>query len=230
VVLWRLATASPQQDLSETFLQRGIVFRHATVSGWETKLTPILADELRQRRRGKGGRRSRHWHVDETYRKLRGRGACLYRAIDRDGRLIDTMLSERRDIVAAQAFFRSAKLVTAQLPDRVITDGHGSYPRTRHTTLDRRVVHRTSAFRNNGFKQDHQGVKGRPRRIRRFKSFALAERFCRGYDERRNFLRPLNHHNLFPTTAIACGISAVPTTRSQSSWPLRLKASAGVWR
>jgi hypothetical protein len=35
---------------------------------------------------------------------------------------------------------------------------------------------------------------------------------------------------LLPTTAIACCISAVPTARSQSSWPLRLKASAGAWR
>jgi len=52
--------------------------------------------------------------VDETYLKVRGRWCYLYRAIDRDGNLVDTMLSEQRDMVAAQAFFRSAKTVTAR--------------------------------------------------------------------------------------------------------------------
>jgi hypothetical protein len=31
--------------------------------------------------------------------------------------------------------------------------------------------------------------------MRGFKSFDAAERFCRGYDELRNFLRPRAHHN-----------------------------------
>jgi transposase-like protein len=48
------------------FLQRGIVFSYEAVREWEAKLAPILADELRQRRWGKGGARSRQWHVDET--------------------------------------------------------------------------------------------------------------------------------------------------------------------
>jgi putative transposase len=39
--------------------------------------------------------------VDETYLKVRGRWAYLYRAIDRDGHLVDTMLSEHRDMAAA---------------------------------------------------------------------------------------------------------------------------------
>ena len=41
--------------------------------------------------------------------KVRGRWAYLYRAVDRDGNLIDAMLSEHRDMKAAKAFFRSAK-------------------------------------------------------------------------------------------------------------------------
>ncbi len=126
---------------------------------------------------------------------MRGRWCYLYRAIDRNGDLVDTMLSEHRDMAAAKAFFRSAKAVTGMTPDRVTTDGHGSYPRAIRTTLGRRVVHRTSAYKNNGLEQDHRGVKGRIRCMRGFKSFASAERFCRGYDELRNFLRPCTRHN-----------------------------------
>jgi len=80
--------------------------------------------------------------------KVRGRWCYLYRAIDRQGDLIDTMLSEHRDMAAAKAFFRSAKSATGMTPDRVTTDGHGSYPRAIRSTLGRDVKHRTSAYKN----------------------------------------------------------------------------------
>ena len=80
-------------------------------------------------------------------------------------------------------------------PDRVTTDGHGSYPRAIRSTLGRRTVHRTSAYRNNGPEQDHRGVKGRIRCMRGFKSFRSAERFCRSHDELRDFLRVRSRHN-----------------------------------
>ncbi len=195
VVLWRLRYRLTLRDLSEMFLLRGLVFSHEAVRDWEAKLAPMLTDELRQRRRGRGGAGSRHWHVDETYLKVRGRWTYLYRAIDRDGNLVDVMLSEHRDMAAARAFFRSARAVTGVTPDRVTTDGHGSYPRAIRSTLGRRVVHRTSAYRNNGLEQDHRGVKGRTRCMRGFKSFASAERFCRSHDELRNFLRLRTRHN-----------------------------------
>jgi transposase-like protein len=195
VVLWRLRHRLTLQDLSETFLQRGIIFSHETVREWEAKLTPTLTAELRQRRRGKGGPGCRSWHVDETYLKVRGRWCHLYRAIDHNGDLVDTMLSEHRDMAAAKAFFRSAKSATSMTPDCVTTDGHGSYPRAIRSTLGRDVKHRTSAYKNNRLEQDHRGVKGRIRCMRGFKAFGAAERFCRGYDELRAFLRPRTRHN-----------------------------------
>jgi putative transposase len=105
------------------------------------------------------------------------------------------MLSEHRDMAAAQAFFRSAQAVTGVTPERVTTDGHGSYPRAICSTLGRHVVHRTSAYKNNRLEQDHRGVKGRTRCMLGFKSFDSAERFCRSYDELRDFLRPATRHN-----------------------------------
>jgi putative transposase len=62
---------------------------------------------------------------------------------------VDTMLSEHRDMSAAQAFFRSARAATGVTPERVTTDGHGSYPRAIRSTLGRHVEHRTSAYQNN---------------------------------------------------------------------------------
>ncbi|WP_328702509.1 IS6 family transposase [Belnapia arida] len=154
----------------------------------------MLSGELR-RRHGRGGARGRRWHVDEAYLKVRGRWAYLYRAIDRDGHLVATMLSEHRDMAATQAFFRSATAATGVTPDQVTTDGHGSYPQAFRTVMGRRVVHRTSAYKNNQLEQGHRGVKGRIRCMRGFKSFGSAERFCRSHDELRNFLRLRICHN-----------------------------------
>ena len=195
VVLWRLRYRLTLRDLTEMFLLRGIVFSHEAVRDWEAKLAPLLTGELRQGRRGKDGRGHRSWHVDETYLKVRGRWCYVYRAIDRNGDLVDTMLSEHRDMAAARAFFRSAKSATGIVPDQVTTDGHGSYPRAIRSTLGRRVTHRTSVFKNNRLEQDHRGIKGRIRCMRGFKSFTSAGRFCRAYDELRNHLRPRVRHN-----------------------------------
>jgi transposase-like protein len=108
---------------------------------------------------------------------------------------VDVLFSEHRDMAAAQAFFRSAKAATGVTPDRVTTDGHDSYPRAIRTELGRRVRHRTSRYLNNRLEQDHRGLKGRYRPMRGFKCPRSAARFCRGYDELRNLLRPRARHN-----------------------------------
>jgi len=192
VVLWRLRTKLALRDLPEMFAVRGLVFSHEAVRDWETKLTPTLADDLRRRRHGRVGR---SWYVDETYLKVHGRWCYLYRAIDRSGALGDVMFSEHRDMAAARAFFLSAKAVTGVTPDRVTTDGHDSYPRAIRTELGQEVRHRTSAYLNNRLEQDHRGIKGRYRPMRGFKSPRSAARFCRAYDEVRNFLRLRTRHH-----------------------------------
>ena len=55
--------------------------------------------------------------------------------------------------------------------------------------------HRTSRYLNNRLEQDHRGIKGRYRPMRGFKRPRSAARFCRAYDELRNFLRLRSHHH-----------------------------------
>ena len=70
-------------------------FSHETVRDWEARFGPLLAKQLRAKRRGQAGK---SWYVDETYVKVKGNWCYLHRAIDRDGNLVDTMLSEKRDL------------------------------------------------------------------------------------------------------------------------------------
>src|SRR3954468_137181 len=48
VVLWRLRYKLALRDLPEMFAQRGMVFSYEAVRDWEAKLTPALAEDLRQ--------------------------------------------------------------------------------------------------------------------------------------------------------------------------------------
>ena len=195
VVFCRLRYRLTLRDLSEIMALRGIEVSHEAVRDWEIKLLPIMGDALRKRRHGTQPGSGASWYVDETYLKVRGRWTYLYRAIDRNGNLVDAMLSRHRDMKAAKAFFRSARATMGFRPDRVTTDGHGSYPRAIRTVLGKTVRHRTSAYLNNRLEQDHRGIKGRIRCMRGFKSHDAASRFCREHGELRNLLRPRRRHN-----------------------------------
>ncbi len=131
--------------------------------------------------------------MDETFLKVKGRLVYLYRAIDREGNLVDVLLSEKRDKAAARAFFRSARTVTGRVPQRVTSDGHDAYPGVIKAELGDAVLHRTSRYLNNHSEQDHRGIKQRPRPMGGFKSVDSAKRFCRVHDQVRNFLRPRSY-------------------------------------
>jgi putative transposase len=186
VVLWRLRYKLSLRDLAEMFLERGFVFTHEAVREWEARFAPLLAEQLRARRQGQAGS---SWYVDETYLKVNGHWCYLYRAIDRAGNLVDSMLSTTRDMDAAQRFFRQARGVAGQVPERVTTDGHSSYPRAIRESLGEQVEHRCNQYLNNRLEQDHRGIKQRYYPMRGFGSFEAAARFCRAFDELRQFER-----------------------------------------
>lgn len=62
--------------------------------------------------------------MDETYLKVRGKWCYLYRAIDTDGNLVDSQLSEKRDMDAARRFFEHALAAVGHTPQQIMTDGH----------------------------------------------------------------------------------------------------------
>jgi len=186
-VLWRLRYKLSLRDLAEMFLVRGFVFSHETVRDWEARFASLLTAQLRARRRGTAGTK---WYADETYVRVNGAWCYLYRAIDHEGTLVDVLLSEKRDMGAAQRFFAQALDSAGQAPAQVTTDGHNAaYPRAIRETLGDAVIHRTSRYKNNRIEQDHRGVKQRYYPLRGFGSFTAAARFCPAFEEQRQYFR-----------------------------------------
>ncbi len=185
-VLWRLRYKLSLRDVAEMFLMRGFTFTHEAIRDWETRFAPLIAEQLRTKRCGQAGK---SWYVDETYLKVHGKWCYLYRAIDSDGNLVDSHLSEKRNMEAAQQFFRQAVAMVGHVSDQVTTDGHASYPRAIHEIMGSDILHRKNKYLNNCLEQDHRGIKQRYYPMRGFGTIEAAARFCCAFDELRNYFR-----------------------------------------
>ena len=185
-VLWRLRYKLGFRDVAELLLQRGFEISHETVRIWEFRFTPEVAESLRRRRRGHAGR---SWYLDETYLRVNGRWCYLYRAIDRDGNLLDTMLSDHRDKHAARRFLRRLLEISNRRPLRLTTDKHPAYRKAIRWIIGTKALHRTGQYLNNRTEQSHRPIKQRYYPMLGFGRFESASRFCTAFDELRNYLR-----------------------------------------
>jgi transposase-like protein len=149
-VRWYLRYSLTYRDLEEIMAERGLSIDHVTIWRWVQRYAPVLNQRIRRELR----RPNRSWRVDETYVKVAGDWAYLYRAVDSTGETIEFMLSPKRDLIAAKLFLRLA-LSGGGPPPRVINvDGHPAYASAvaelkQCGELGRRCRCRTSPYVNN---------------------------------------------------------------------------------
>jgi len=99
-VRWYVAYPISYRQLEEMMQERGVSVDHSTLNRWVIKYAPECEKQFRRHQRSVG----RSWRVDETYVKIKGKGAYLYRAGDKEGYTIDFLLTPTRDRDAAEAF------------------------------------------------------------------------------------------------------------------------------
>jgi transposase-like protein len=98
--------------------------------------------------------------------------------VDKQGRTVDFLLSERRDVAAAKRFFRNA-IKNNGTPRVVTLDAYAASHRAIAElksvgTLPRRVRIRSCIYLNNVVEQDHRRIKQRIRPMLGFKRFDTA--------------------------------------------------------
>jgi transposase-like protein len=126
--------------------------------------------------------------VDETYVRVAGKWAYLYRAVDAAGDTIDFMLSPKRDLTAAKLFLRLALSGAGGIRPRVINvDGHAAYAGAiaelkRSGDLSQRYRCRPSPYLNNVIEQDYRFIKKRIAASLRFRSAEGSWRTIGGYE------------------------------------------------
>jgi transposase-like protein len=159
--------------------ERGIALAHTTILRWVQRYVPDFEKRWNQYARPVGD----SWRVDETYIKVKGQWVYLYRAVDKQGRTVDFLLSKRRDVAAAKRFFSHATKQHA-VPRVITLDGYAASHRAvaklkEVGTLPRRVRIRSSKYLNNVV---HRRIKQRIRPMLGFKRFETAAVTIRGIE------------------------------------------------
>jgi IS6 family transposase len=77
------------RELQEMLAERGVNVDHSTIYRWVQRYAPEMEKRLRWYWRNPSDLCP--WHMDETYVKVNGRWAYLYRAVDSRGRTVDFM-------------------------------------------------------------------------------------------------------------------------------------------
>jgi transposase, IS6 family len=173
-VRWYLRYGLSYRDVEELPAERGIDVDHVTIYRWVQTFTPEFIDSARPARHATGDR----WFVDETYVKVAGRWAYLYRAVDQHGQVIDVLVSTRRDAAAAREFFTRA-LRSGPGPVEVTTDRAPVCPRLIEELVP--AARHVSEQYENRVEADHGRLKARLRPMRGLKRFASARTISTGH-------------------------------------------------
>ncbi len=150
----------------------GVTVTYETIRAWCAKFGPSYAARLRRRR----ARTSDEWHLDEVQLKIKGKRHWLWRAVDKHGVVLDILMQQRRDQVAAETFLRRVLAAAGAEPQDVITDKLASYPPALRRVLPN-SEHRRHKGLSNRAENSHQPTRQRERAMRRFKSPEQAQRF-----------------------------------------------------
>jgi len=174
-VRWYVTYRLSYRDLSAMMAERDIAVSHTTILRWVQRYVPEFE--------GRWARFARpinsSWRVDETSVPVQGRWNYLYRAVDRDGKSVHSMLSESRTIESAQEFFRQAVRATGSWPEKINLDGNVASHRGlrllgKEDSRWQSVTVRARRYLNNIIEQDHRVIKRRLASMLALKSFRTA--------------------------------------------------------
>ena len=189
-VRWYVGYSLSYRNIEELMAERGVQVDHSTINRWVIKYGPELEAEFRKQHKRYVGS---SWRMDETYIQIKGQWAYLYRAVDKEGKTIDFMLSEKRDKPAAKAFFDKV-IGLHGVPEKVTIDKSGSNKAgldeinlelTASVSLQSvssPIFIRQVKYLNNIVEQDHRFIKRITKPMMGFKSFKSAQATIAGIE------------------------------------------------
>jgi putative transposase len=190
LVRWSLAYSLSYRDIEKLASERRLKVDYSTISRWVIEYAPKLEESFSKRHKRPVGI---SWRMDETYIKVKGQWVYLYRAVDKEGKTVDFLLSEKRDEPTARAFFEKA-IGSNVLSDKVTMDKSGA----NKAGIDTINLHLALLFMlgglfiqltvrqikclNNIVEQDHRFIKKITKPMKGFKAFHSADATLAGIE------------------------------------------------
>jgi IS6 family transposase len=183
-VRWYLKYPLSYRMLVEMMHERGLKLAHTTIMRWVHQYAPIINEKVRKYLKSTND----SWRMDETYLKIKGKNAYLYRAVDSEGNSIDFFVSEYRDKDAAKKFFKKAlKARHNQQPRVITTDKYAAtevaiYELIYDGSISVKTTLRKVKYLNNIIEQDHRFIKRKVKPMLGFNSLETAEKTICGIE------------------------------------------------
>jgi transposase-like protein len=179
-IRWYAAYPLSYRHLEEMMEERGVFVDHSSINRWAIRFLPLLEKVFRKHKRPVGG----SWRMDETYIKVKGVWKYLYRAVDKEGKTVDFLLTAKRDKAAALRFFEKA-MKASGVPEKVTMDKSGANKAAMdeiNGTGQTPIIVRQVKYLNNIVEQDHRAIKCVTRPMLNFKSFRSAKNVLTGIE------------------------------------------------
>jgi transposase-like protein len=179
-IRWYVAYPLSYRHLEEMMEERGASVDHSTINRWAIRFLPLIEKIACKHKLPLGG----SWRMDETYIKVKGVWKYLYRAVDKQGKTVDFLLTAKRDMAAARRFFDKAMGANGD-PEKVTMDKSGANKAAIdaiNAGRDVPIVVRQVKYLNNIVEQDHRAIKRVTRPMLNFKSFRCAAKVLAGVE------------------------------------------------
>jgi transposase-like protein len=168
-IRWYVAYPLSYRHIEEMMKERGVSLDHSSINRWAVRFLPLIEKTARKHSRPIGF----SWRMDETYIKVKGVWKYLFRAVDKQGKTVDFLLTAKRDMAAAKRFFEKAIAANGS-PDKVAMDKSGA----NKAAIDKinagrnvMITVRQVKYLNNIEEQDHRAIKRVTKPMLGFKSF-----------------------------------------------------------
>jgi IS6 family transposase len=238
-VRWYCRYGVSFRDLEQMIGERGVSVDHSTIYRWVRRYAAELEKRLRWRWRGP---RLASWWVDETYVKVRGQLAYLYRAVDKHGNTIEFYLLPTRNTAAAKRLLGKALngLKDWGKPSVTNTDKAPTYAAAlaelkKESRCPADTLHRQVKYLNNVIEADHGKLKQLIRPVRGFKTLKTAYATIKGFEVMRaprkgqasafNVTRDIRGEARIIERAFGLGVSAVAEAAQFLNERLQLEAA-----
>lgn len=165
------------RNVEDLLHERGIEISHETVRYWWNRFGPIFAAELRRKRidRMRSCKQWR-WHLDEVFVKINRVTHYLWRAVDHEGEVLESVVTKTRDRKVALKLLKKSMKRHGR-PDNIVTDRLRSYGAALKQ-LGRGDDREMGRWMNNRAENSHLPFRRRERAMLRFQRMRTLQKFA----------------------------------------------------